>query len=104
MIAGLALPALALATLRAFLLAAAARQRSWGLAPRWAAVRLALLAAACAPPLLAAPLGGPPHLATVVLALAGELVDRAAFFRTLEPASPTRILAAQAARALPATG
>lgn len=98
--AGLALPAIALATLRALLLAVAFRQGTWGLGRGWAGLRLVLLAVACAPGLLAAPPASAPHLLALALALAGELLDRAAFVSALEPVSPGRVMAVQAATAL----
>lgn len=100
LVAGLALPAIALATLRALLLAVAFRQGTWGLGRGWATLRIALLAVACAPALLAALPASAPHLLALALALAGELLDRAAFVTALEPVSPGRVMATQAATAL----
>lgn len=95
LVAGWPLTAMAVAAGRALLHGRSLRAGSWGLSSRWAALRLALLAGACVPVL--------PWMTASALALAGEAIDRAAFFAALEPASPARTLATVPAQA-PASG
>ena len=87
LLAGIPPLAVALGMARALLLARAARRGDWGLSPPWAALRLALLALACAPS-LTWPIG-------FAIALVGEAIDRTAFFAALEPTSPAREMALQ---------
>lgn len=83
--------ALGVGLVRVALLASALRRGIWGRDAGWATVRLALLLGALTP--------GLPWLAALPLALAGELLDRVAFYAALAPASPGAVMARQVAAA-----
>lgn len=89
--AGPPMLAIGVGLLRALLLAGALRRGAWGLGAGCSTARLALLLAALAP--------GLPWPAPLALALAGELVDRVAFYAALAPASPRAVMARQVAAA-----